>query len=492
MAKELTTRAQDYSQWYNDLVLKGSLADYSAVRGCMVIKPYGYALWENMQAALDKMFKDTGHENAYFPLFVPKSLFEAEEKNAEGFAKECAIVTHYRLQTDPNNKGKLMVDPDAQLEEELIVRPTSEAIIWNTYKTWIQSYRDLPILVNQWANVVRWEMRTRLFLRTAEFLWQEGHTAHATKDEAIAETVKMLDVYADFAENWMAMPVIKGVHTESDRFAGAEDTYCIEALMQDGKALQAGTSHFLGQNFAKAFDVKFSDKNNTQEYVWATSWGVSTRLIGGLVMTHSDDEGLVLPPRIAPVQVVIVPIFKGDEQKAMIDEKMAVVVASFKAAGIRVKYDNTDNNRPGWKFAEYELKGVPIRIAVGPRDLENNQVELARRDTKEKTAISLDGLTETVAALLLEIQSNLLQRATKYRDDHITSVDTWDEFINVLDNKTGFVLAHWDGTAETEEKIKDQTKATIRCIPLDNPLEVGKCILTGNPSKQRVLFARAY
>ena len=492
MAKELTTRAQDYSQWYNDLVLKGSLADYSAVRGCMVIKPYGYALWENMQEALDKMFKDTGHENAYFPLFVPKSLFEAEEKNAEGFAKECAIVTHYRLKTDPNNKGKLMVDPEAKLEEELIVRPTSEAIIWNTYKTWIQSYRDLPILVNQWANVVRWEMRTRLFLRTAEFLWQEGHTAHATKDEAIAETVKMLDVYADFAENWMAMPVIKGVKTESERFAGAEDTYCIEALMQDGKALQAGTSHFLGQNFAKAFDVKFSDKNNTQEYVWATSWGVSTRLIGGLVMTHSDDEGLVLPPRIAPVQVVIVPIFKGDEQKAMIDEKMAIVVASFKAAGIRVKYDNTDNNRPGWKFAEYELKGVPIRIAVGPRDLENNQVELARRDTKEKTAISLEGLTETVAALLLEIQSNLLQRATKYRDDHITSVDTWDEFINVLDNKTGFVLAHWDGTAETEEKIKDQTKATIRCIPLDNPLEVGKCILTGNPSKQRVLFARAY
>ena len=492
MAKELTTRAQDYSQWYNDLVLKGSLADYSAVRGCMVIKPYGYALWENMQAALDKMFKDTGHENAYFPLFVPKSLFEAEEKNAEGFAKECAIVTHYRLKTDPNNKGKLMVDPDAKLEEELIVRPTSEAIIWNTYKTWIQSYRDLPILVNQWANVVRWEMRTRLFLRTAEFLWQEGHTAHATKEEAIAETVKMLDVYADFAENWMAMPVIKGVKTESERFAGAEDTYCIEALMQDGKALQAGTSHFLGQNFAKAFDVKFSDKNNTQDYVWATSWGVSTRLIGGLVMTHSDDEGLVLPPRIAPVQVVIVPIFKGDEQKAMIDEKMTVVVASFKAVGIRVKYDNTEHNRPGWKFAEYELKGVPIRIAVGPRDLENNQVELARRDTKEKTAISLDGLTETVAALLLEIQANLLQRATKYRDDHITSVDTWDEFINVLDNKTGFVLAHWDGTAETEEKIKDQTKATIRCIPLDNPLEVGKCILTGNPSKQRVLFARAY
>ena len=492
MAKELSTRAQDYSQWYNDLILKGSLADYSAVRGCMVIKPYGYALWENMQAALDKMFKDTGHENAYFPLFVPKSLFEAEEKNAEGFAKECAIVTHYRLKTDPNNKGKLMVDADAKLEEELIVRPTSEAIIWNTYKTWIQSYRDLPILVNQWANVVRWEMRTRLFLRTAEFLWQEGHTAHATKEEALEETVKMLDVYADFAENWMAMPVIKGVKTESERFAGAEDTFCIEALMQDGKALQAGTSHFLGQNFAKAFDVKFSDKNNTQDYVWATSWGVSTRLIGGLVMTHSDDEGLVLPPKIAPLQVVIVPIFKGEEQKAMIDQKMAVVVASFKAAGIRVKYDNTDNNRPGWKFAEYELKGVPIRIAVGPRDLENNQVELARRDTKEKITISMDGLTETVADLLVEIQSNLLQRATKYRDEHITVVNTWDEFLDVLDHKAGFVSAHWDGTAETEEKIKEQTKATIRCIPLNNLLEEGKCILTGNPSKQRVLFARAY
>ena len=396
MAKELTTRAQDYSQWYNDLVLKGSLADYSAVRGCMVIKPYGYALWENMQATLDKMFKDTGHENAYFPLFVPKSLFEAEEKNAEGFAKECAIVTHYRLKTDPNNKGKLMVDPEAKLEEELIVRPTSEAIIWNTYKTWIQSYRDLPILVNQWANVVRWEMRTRLFLRTAEFLWQEGHTAHATKEEAIAETVKMLDVYADFAENWMAMPVIKGVKTPNERFAGAEDTYCIEALMQDGKALQAGTSHFLGQNFAKAFDVKFSDKNNTLDYVWATSWGVSTRLIGGLVMTHSDDEGLVLPPRIAPLQVVIVPIYKGEEQKALLDEKVHAMVASFKAAGIRVKYDDSDNQRPGWKFAEYELKGVPVRIAVGPRDLENNQVEIARRDTKEKTNASMEGITAAV------------------------------------------------------------------------------------------------
>ena len=492
MAKELTTRANDYSQWYNDLILKGELADYSAVRGCMVIKPYGYALWENMQAALDKMFKDTGHQNAYFPLFVPKSLFEAEEKNAEGFAKECAIVTHYRLKTDPNNKGKLMVDPEAKLEEELIVRPTSEAIIWNTYKNWIQSYRDLPILVNQWANVVRWEMRTRLFLRTAEFLWQEGHTAHATKEEAIAETVQMLNVYADFAENWMAVPVIKGVKSANERFSGAEETYCIEALMQDGKALQAGTSHFLGQNFAKAFDVKFSDKNNTLDYVWATSWGVSTRLIGGLVMTHSDDQGLVLPPRIAPIQVVIVPIYKGEEQKAILDEKVNAMVASFKAAGIRVKYDDSDNQRPGWKFAEYELKGVPVRIAVGPRDLENNQVEIARRDTKEKTTISMDGLTETVNNLLLEIQSNLFNRAKQYRDEHITKADTWDEFVNILDTKAGFVAAHWDGTPETEEKIKELTKATIRCIPLDNVLEAGKCILSGNPSTQRVLFARAY
>ena len=492
MAKELTTRADDYAQWYNDLILKGELADYSAVRGCMVIKPYGYALWENMQAALDKMFKDTGHQNAYFPLFVPKSLFEAEEKNAEGFAKECAIVTHYRLKTDPDHKGKLMVDPEAKLEEELIVRPTSEAIIWNTYKTWIQSYRDLPILVNQWANVVRWEMRTRLFLRTAEFLWQEGHTAHASKEEAIAETVQMLNVYADFAENWMAVPVIKGVKSANERFAGAEDTYCIEALMQDGKALQAGTSHFLGQNFAKAFDVKFSDKNNKLDYVWATSWGVSTRLIGGLVMTHSDDQGLVLPPRIAPIQVVIVPIFKGEDQKALLDEKVHALVASFKAAGIRVKYDDSDNQRPGWKFAEYELKGVPVRIAVGPRDLENNQVEIARRDTKEKSSVSMDGLTETVSNLLLEIQANLLNRATQYRDEHITKADTWDEFVQILDTKAGFVSAHWDGTAETEEKIKELTKATIRCIPLDNVLEAGKCILTGNPSTQRVLFARAY
>ena len=492
MAKELTTRASDYSQWYNDLILKGELADYSAVRGCMVIKPYGYALWENMQAALDKMFKDTGHQNAYFPLFVPKSLFEAEEKNAEGFAKECAIVTHYRLKTDENNKGKLMVDPEAKLEEELIVRPTSEAIIWNTYKTWIQSYRDLPILVNQWANVVRWEMRTRLFLRTAEFLWQEGHTAHATKEEAIAETKQMLNVYADFAENWMAVPVIKGVKSANERFAGAEDTYCIEALMQDGKALQAGTSHFLGQNFAKAFDVKFSDKNNTLDYVWATSWGVSTRLIGGLVMTHSDDQGLVLPPRIAPLQVVIVPIYKGEDQKAILDEKVNAMVASFKAAGIRVKYDDSDNQRPGWKFAEYELKGVPVRIAIGARDLENNQVEIARRDTKEKSSVSMDGLTNRVSTLLEEIQSNLFERAKQYRDEHITKAESWDEFVQILDTKAGFVAAHWDGTPETEEKIKELTKATIRCIPLNNEQEAGKCILTGNPSSQRVLFARAY
>jgi prolyl-tRNA synthetase len=492
MAKELMTRAQDYSQWYNDLIIKGDLADYSAVRGCMVIKQYGYALWENMQQTLDKMFKDTGHQNAYFPLFVPKSLFEAEEKNAEGFAKECAIVTHYRLKTDPNNKGKLMVDPEAKLEEELIVRPTSEAIIWNTYKTWIQSYRDLPILVNQWANVVRWEMRTRLFLRTAEFLWQEGHTAHATKEEAIEETKMILDLYADFAENWMAMPVIKGVKTPNERFAGAEDTYCIEALMQDGKALQAGTSHFLGQNFAKAFDVKFSDKSNQLDYVWATSWGVSTRLIGGLVMTHSDDQGLVLPPKIAPLQVVIVPIYKGEEQKALIDVKVKEFMQSFKAAGIRVKYDDSDNQRPGWKFAEYELKGVPVRIAIGARDLENNQVEIARRDTKEKSSVSMDGLTNTVSALLEAIQTNLFERAKQYRDEHITKADTWDEFIQILDTKAGFVSAHWDGSAESEDKIKELTKATIRCIPLNNIQEAGKCILTGNPSTQRVLFARAY
>ena len=492
MSKEITPRAQDYSQWYNDLVIKGSLADHSAVRGCMVIKPYGFALWENMRDVLDKMFKDTGHQNAYFPLFIPKSLFEAEEKNAEGFAKECAIVTHYRLKTDPNNKGKLIVDPEAKLEEELVVRPTSEAIIWNTYKGWIQSYRDLPILVNQWANVVRWEMRTRLFLRTAEFLWQEGHTAHATKVEAVEETTKMLDVYADFVENWMALPVIKGVKTPNERFAGAEDTYCIEAMMQDGKALQAGTSHFLGQNFAKAFDVKFSDKNNNLEYVWATSWGVSTRLIGALVMAHSDDQGLVLPPKIAPLQVVIVPIFKGDEQKAAIDAKVTVMMAELKALGVSVKYDDSDNARPGWKFAEYEMKGVPVRIAIGARDLEQNIVEVARRDTKEKANASIDGIGLHVKNLLDEIQQNIFNKAKAFRDDHITEANTWDEFVQLLDTKTGFISAHWDGTPETEEKIKEQTKATIRCIPLDNKQEAGTCILSGNPSTQRVLFARAY
>jgi prolyl-tRNA synthetase len=492
MSKEITPRAQDYSQWYNDLVIKGSLADYSAVRGCMVIKPYGFALWENMRDVLDKMFKDTGHQNAYFPLFIPKSLFEAEEKNAEGFAKECAVVTHYRLKTDPNNKGKLIVDPEAKLEEELVVRPTSEAIIWNTYKGWIQSYRDLPILVNQWANVVRWEMRTRLFLRTAEFLWQEGHTAHATKEEAVIETKKMLEVYADFVENWMALPVIKGVKTANERFAGAEDTYCIEAMMQDGKALQAGTSHFLGQNFAKAFDVKFSDKNNNLEYVWATSWGVSTRLIGALVMAHSDDQGLVLPPKIAPLQVVIVPIFKGDEQKAAIDAKVTVMMAELKALGVSVKYDDSDNARPGWKFAEHEMKGVPVRIAIGARDLEQNIVEVARRDTKEKANASIDGIGLHVKNLLDEIQQNIFNRAKAFRDDHITEANNWEEFVQLLDTKTGFISAHWDGTPETEDKIKEQTKATIRCIPLDNKQEAGTCILSGNPSTQRVLFARAY
>lgn len=492
MGKEITSREQDYSQWYNDLVIKGNLADYSAVRGCMVIKPYGFALWENMRDALDKMFKDTGHQNAYFPLFVPKSLFEAEEKNAEGFAKECAVVTHYRLKSDPGNKGKLIVDPEAKLEEELVVRPTSEAIIWSTYKGWIQSYRDLPILVNQWANVVRWEMRTRLFLRTAEFLWQEGHTAHATAAEAIAETRQMLDVYADFAENWMALPVIKGMKSANERFAGAEDTYCIEALMQDGKALQAGTSHFLGQNFAKAFDVKFSDKENKLDYVWATSWGVSTRLIGALVMAHSDDDGLIFPPRIAPVQVVIVPIYKGDEQKAMIDEKVQAIVKNLKALGISVKYDDSDNARPGWKFAEYELKGVPVRMAIGARDLQNNVVEIARRDTKEKQSVSIDGIEVYIKNLLADIQVFMYNKAKQFRDDRITKTDNWDEFVNLLDTKGGFISAHWDGTPETEDKIKELCKATIRCIPLDNPLEKGKCILTGNPSAQRVLFARAY
>lgn len=492
MSKEITSREQDYSQWYNDLIIKGSLADYSAVRGCMVIKPYGYALWENMRDVLDRMFKETGHQNAYFPLFVPKSLFEAEEKNAEGFAKECAVVTHYRLKTDPANKGKLMVDPEAKLEEELIVRPTSEAIIWNTYKGWIQSYRDLPILVNQWANVVRWEMRTRLFLRTAEFLWQEGHTAHATAGEAIAETKQMLEVYADFVENWMALPVIKGVKSPNERFAGAEDTYCIEALMQDGKALQAGTSHFLGQNFAKAFDVKFSDRDNKLDYVWATSWGVSTRLIGALVMAHSDDDGLILPPRIAPLQVVIVPIFKNAEQKAPIDARVKEIMFKLKAMGISVKYDDSDNARPGWKFAEYEMKGVPVRMAIGQRDLENNVAEIARRDTKEKMSVSLEGIDIYIQSLLNQIQQAMYNKALAYRDAHITAADSWDAFQQVLDTQGGFVSAHWDGTAETEEKIKELSKATIRCIPLDNTMEEGKCILTGNPSSQRVLFARAY
>jgi prolyl-tRNA synthetase len=491
MAKEITSREKDYAQWYNDLVLKGGLADYSAVRGCMVIKPHGFALWENMRDQLDKMFKETGHVNAYFPLFIPKSFLSREAAHVEGFAKECAVVTHYRLKNDPNGNG-VIVDPDAKLEEELIVRPTSETIIWNSYKDWIQSYRDLPLLINQWANVVRWEMRTRLFLRTAEFLWQEGHTAHATSQEAIAETRQMLDVYASFAEEWMALPVIKGVKTASERFAGAEDTYCIEALMQDGKALQAGTSHFLGQNFAKAFDVKFSDKENKLDYVWATSWGVSTRLVGALVMAHSDDEGLVLPPKIAPLQVVIVPIYKGAEQKQQIDTKVLELVAQLKKAGVRVKYDDNDNNRPGWKFAEYEMKGVPVRIALGARDLENNMVEVARRDTKEKKSVSLNGLHQTIIQLLSDIQQAMFDKARAYRDAHITRVDSWEDFEKMLDGAGGFISAHWDGTAETEEAIKQQTKATIRCIPLNNPQEEGKCILTGKPSKERVLFARAY
>jgi prolyl-tRNA synthetase len=492
MSKEITSRQDDYAQWYNDMVIKGGLADYSSVRGCMVIKPYGFALWENMKAELDRMFKETGHQNAYFPLFVPKSLFEAEEKNAEGFAKECAVVTHYRLKNDPEKAGKLMVDPEAKLEEELVVRPTSEAVIWNTYKDWIQSYRDLPLLINQWANVVRWEMRTRLFLRTTEFLWQEGHTAHATAEEAVEETTKMLNVYADFVEQYMAVPVIKGVKTASERFAGAEDTYCIEALMQDGKALQAGTSHFLGQNFAKAFDVQFLSKENKKEYVWATSWGVSTRLIGALIMVHSDDEGLVLPPKIAPVQVVIIPIYKGVESKPLVDEKALALAATLKAMGISVKYDDNDNNRPGWKFAEYELKGVPVRIAMGLRDIENGVVEVARRDTKEKQTMPMDGLAGSVAALLEDIQQNLYKRAHSFREQHITTVDTWEEFVRQLDEKGGFIAAHWDGTADTEEKRKEETKATIRCIPFNNKQEAGTCILTGKPSTQRVLFARAY
>jgi prolyl-tRNA synthetase len=492
MSKEITSRQQDYSQWYNDLVLKGNLADYSAVRGCMVIKPYGYALWENMRDQLDRMFKDTGHVNAYFPLFVPRSFLEKEEGHAEGFAKECAVVTHYRLKADPGQKGKLMVDPDSKLEEELIIRPTSEAIIWNAYRDWIKSYRDLPLLINQWANVVRWEMRTRLFLRTAEFLWQEGHTAHATAEEAVDETVKMLGVYADFVENYMAVPVIRGVKTANERFAGAVDTYCIEALMQDGKALQAGTSHFLGQNFAKAFDVKYLNRDNQQEYVWATSWGMSTRLIGALIMAHSDDEGLVMPPRLAPLQVVIVPIYKGEEQKKLIDGKATAIMQELKATGIRVKYDDSEHTRPGWKFAEYELKGVPVRLALGARDLENQVVEVARRDTREKATVPMDGLVQHVRDLLEDIQQQMFNKARQFRDAHITRVDTWEEFRNVLDQKGGFISAHWDGSGETEDRIKQETKATIRCIPLDEAEEEGKCILTGKPSKRRVLFALAY
>ncbi len=488
MAKEITSRSEDYSQWYIDIVKKAELADNSPVRGCMVIRPNGFALWENMRDQMDRMFKETGHVNAYFPLFIPKSFMSREAAHVEGFAKECAVVTHYRLKNDPNGQG-VIVDPEAKLEEELIIRPTSETIIWNTYRDWISSYRDLPILINQWANVVRWEMRTRLFLRTAEFLWQEGHTAHATAEEAVAETLQMLDVYARFAEEWMAMPVIKGVKTPNERFAGAEDTYCIEALMQDGKALQAGTSHFLGQNFAKAFDVKFLNENNQQDYVWATSWGTSTRLIGGLIMTHSDDDGLVLPPKLAPTQVVIVPIPKPNE---LIGEAAEKIIRTLRAKGITVKYDTDMKNRPGFKFAQYEMLGIPVRIAIGERDLASNQAEVARRDTKEKNAVSLDGIADYVEQLLADIQRNLFQRALTFREEHTTKVDTFEEFQHVLDNKGGFILAHWDGTGETEEKIKELTKATIRCIPLDNELEDGKCVLTGEPSKQRVLFARAY
>ncbi|MFH4967404.1 proline--tRNA ligase [Gaetbulibacter sp. M240] len=492
MSKKLTSRAEDYSKWYNELVVKADLAENSAVRGCMVIKPYGYAIWEKMQAELDRMFKETGHQNAYFPLFVPKSLFEAEEKNAEGFAKECAVVTHYRLQNDPENPGKLRVDPEAKLEEELVVRPTSEAIIWNTYRNWIQSYRDLPLLINQWANVVRWEMRTRLFLRTAEFLWQEGHTAHATKQEALEETKLMNNVYATFAENFMAIPVIQGVKTESERFAGAEETYCIEALMQDGKALQAGTSHFLGQNFAKAFDVKFANKEGQQDYVWATSWGVSTRLMGALIMTHSDDQGLVLPPNLAPNQVVIVPIYKNEEQFEAVSEVANNIVSRLRAKGISVKYDNRDTQRPGAKFAQHELQGVPLRIAIGPKDLENKTVELARRDTLTKNIIALEGIEDHIQDLLKEIQESIFKKALEFRDSHITEVETFEEFKSVLETKTGFISAHWDGTNETEDKIKELTKATIRCIPLDQPAEDGVCIYSGKPSKGRVLFAKAY
>jgi prolyl-tRNA synthetase len=492
MSKNLTTREEDYSKWYNELVVKADLAENSGVRGCMVIKPYGYAIWEKMQAELDRMFKETGHQNAYFPLFVPKSMFEAEEKNAEGFAKECAIVTHYRLKNDPDNPGKLIVDPNAKLEEELIVRPTSEAIIWSTYKGWIQSYRDLPLLINQWANVVRWEMRTRLFLRTAEFLWQEGHTAHATKAEALEESEKMMNVYATFAENFMAIPVIKGLKTETERFAGAEETYCIEALMQDGKALQAGTSHFLGQNFAKAFDVKFANAEGKLEYVWGTSWGVSTRLMGALVMTHSDDKGLVLPPNLAPIQVVVVPIYKTEEQLAQITLVVNELISEFKKFGISVKFDNRTTQKPGFKFAEWELKGVPIRIAVGPKDIENGTFEVARRDILIKEIISKDGIAIYIKNLLEQIQIDLFQKALDYRETHITEVNSFEEFKEVLERKGGFVSAHWDGTAATEEEIKNLTKATIRCIPLNGVKEAGSCILTGKSSTERVLFAKAY
>lgn len=490
MSKGLTKRSEDYSAWYNELVGKADLAENSAVRGCMVIKPYGYAIWEKMQRALDDMFKATGHVNAYFPLFVPKSFLEKEEEHAEGFAKECAVVTHYRLKANPDGKG-LVVDPAAKLTEELIIRPTSETVIWNTYKGWIQSYRDLPLLINQWANVVRWEMRTRLFLRTAEFLWQEGHTAHATAEEAIFETNQMLGVYADFAEQWMALPVIKGTKTPNERFAGAEDTLCIEGLMQDGKALQCGTSHFLGQNFAKSFDVKFVNKEGQLEYAWATSWGVSTRLMGALIMAHSDDNGLVLPPKLAPIQVVIVPIYRDEEGLKQISEKVAPIVAELKAKGITVKYDDDDKFKPGYKFAEYELKGVPVRLGLGMRDLENGTVEVARRDTLTKESTSLDGIVDFVANLLDEIQANIYQKALKFREENTFKVDTWEDFKAQIE-KGGFVSAHWDGTGETEEKIKEETKATIRCIPLDSVEEEGKCVYSGEKSSKRVLFAKAY
>ncbi|WP_024479491.1 MULTISPECIES: proline--tRNA ligase [Cellulophaga] len=491
MSKNLTKRSEDYSKWYNELVVKADLAENSGVRGCMVIKPYGYAIWEKMQAALDTMFKETGHENAYFPLFIPKSYLSKEASHVEGFAKECAVVTHYRLKMAEDGSG-IIVDPDAKLEEELIVRPTSETIIWDTYRKWIQSYRDLPILINQWANVVRWEMRTRLFLRTAEFLWQEGHTAHATKKEAVAEAEQMMNIYAEFAENHMAVPVIKGLKTETERFAGAIETYCIEALMQDGKALQAGTSHFLGQNFAKAFDVKFTSKEGKQELVWATSWGVSTRLMGALVMTHSDDKGLVLPPKLAPIQVVIVPIYKGDDQLDAISERIAPLVKELRAKGVSVKYDNRDTYKPGFKFAEYELKGVPIRLAIGQRDMDNGTFEVARRDTLEKETVQADEIVAKIEFLLEDIQKNIFKKALDYRENHITEVENYDEFKEILENKGGFISAHWDGTPETEERIKNETKATIRCIPIDVKPENGVCILTGKPSKNRVLFAKAY